>query len=118
MTTEIQKLVIQKLTIAGKKYEYPDTTALVCKINELVDVVNSIVSVQEKLIDSRFIVETKHEELTENLQPDYVTTSYMTNGHTKEYYGQKGASVVTDYPLPEGYVITIKEPETKGDDNE
>jgi hypothetical protein len=32
------------------------------KINELVDAVNSIVSVQEKLIDSRFVVETKHEE--------------------------------------------------------
>ena len=32
------------------------------KINELVDTVNSIVSVQEKLIDSRFVVETKHEE--------------------------------------------------------
>ena len=31
------------------------------KINELVDAVNSIVSVQEKLIDSRFVVETKHE---------------------------------------------------------
>lgn len=58
----IEKLVIQKLTIAGKEYEYPDTTALVGKINELVDAVNSIVSVQEKLIDSRFVVETKHEE--------------------------------------------------------
>ena len=31
------------------------------KINELVDTVNNIVSVQEKLIDSRFVVETKHE---------------------------------------------------------
>ena len=31
-------------------------------LNELVDAVNSIVSVQEKLIDSRFVVETKHEE--------------------------------------------------------
>ena len=35
------------------------------KINELVDAVNSIVSVQEKLIDSRFVVETKHEEPTD-----------------------------------------------------
>lgn len=35
---------------------------LYAKINELVDIVNSIVSVQEKLIDSRFVVETKHEE--------------------------------------------------------
>lgn len=38
----IEKLVTQKLTIAGKKYEYPDTTALVGKINELVDAVNGI----------------------------------------------------------------------------
>lgn len=38
----IEKLVIQKLTIAGKEYEYPDTTALVGKINELVDAVNGI----------------------------------------------------------------------------
>lgn len=54
-----------------------------------------------------------------NVEPDYVTTSYTTNGHTKEYYGQNGASVVTDCtPLPEGYVITIKEPENKGGDNE
>lgn len=35
---------------------------LLLKIDELVDAVNSIVSVQEKLIDSRFVVETKHEE--------------------------------------------------------
>ena len=84
---------------------------LVRKINELVDAVNSIISVQENLIDSRFVVETKHEAPAENVQPDYVTTTYVTNGHTKEYYGQKGASVVTNYtPLPTGYVITIKEP--------
>lgn len=38
----IQKLIIQKLTIAGKKYEYPDTTALVEKINELCDIINTI----------------------------------------------------------------------------
>lgn len=35
---------------------------LYAKVNQLVDAVNSIVSVQEKLIDSRFVVETKHEE--------------------------------------------------------
>ena len=40
----------------------PDGATLMGKINELVDAVNSIVSVQEKLIDSRFVVETKHEE--------------------------------------------------------
>ncbi len=38
----ISKLVMQKLTIAGKEYEYPDTTALVEKINELADAVNGI----------------------------------------------------------------------------
>lgn len=38
----IEKIVIQKLTIAGKEYEYPDTTALVGKINELADAVNGI----------------------------------------------------------------------------
>lgn len=38
----IEKLVTQKLTIAGKKYEYPDTTEVVGKINELVDAVNSL----------------------------------------------------------------------------
>ena len=38
----ISKLVMQKLTIAGKEYEYPDTTALVGKINELADAVNGI----------------------------------------------------------------------------
>lgn len=40
----------------------PDSAKLMRKINELVDAVNSIVSVQEKLIDSRLVVETKHEE--------------------------------------------------------
>jgi hypothetical protein len=60
----------------------------------------------------------KLETRADNVQPDYVTTSYMTDGHTKEYFGQNGASVVTDHPLPAGYVITIKESETKGGDNE
>lgn len=36
-----------------------ENTAL-AKLNEVIDAVNSIVSVQEKLIDSRFVVETKH----------------------------------------------------------
>lgn len=40
----IENLVIQKLTIAGKEYEYPDTTALVGKINELADAVNGILN--------------------------------------------------------------------------
>ncbi len=46
---EIQKLTIQKLTIAGKKYEYPDTTALVGKINELVDAVNELQATISKM---------------------------------------------------------------------
>lgn len=112
------KKLKQKVMGFYDKPAMPTTIEFFVKINELVDAVNSIVSVQEKLVDSGFAVETKHEEFAENVQPDYVTTSYMTNGHTKEYYGQKGASIVTDYPLPEGYVITIKEPETKGGDNE
>ena len=44
-----------------------ENTAL-AKLNEVIDAVNSIVSVQEKLIDSRFVVETKHEEPAENVQ--------------------------------------------------
>ena len=54
----------------------------------------------------------------ENVQPDYMTTTYVTDGLTKEYYGQNGASIATDYPLPAGYIIAINEPETKGGDNE
>lgn len=34
---------------------------LLLKVDELVDAVNNIDSVQKKLIDSRFVVETKHE---------------------------------------------------------
>lgn len=45
---------------------------IISKINELVDAVNNIVSVQEKLIDSRFVVETKHEE------PEIPNTAYVT----------------------------------------
>ena len=50
----IEKLVIQKLTIAGKEYEYPDTTALVGKFNELADVVNALIkenNIHEMQID-------------------------------------------------------------------
>ena len=45
--TMIEKLVIQKLTIAGKKYEYPDTTALVGKINEIINELNHILEERE-----------------------------------------------------------------------
>ena len=50
----ISKLVMQKLTIAGKEYEYPDTTALVEKINELADAVSALIkenNIHEKQID-------------------------------------------------------------------
>lgn len=58
----------------GKKFDIKSHTSpfdMQVKINELVDAVNSIVSVQEKLIDSRFVVETKHEEPAENVQDDH-----------------------------------------------
>ena len=75
------------------------------KINEVIDAVNEILDYAPL-------------EMAMKAEPDYVTTSYMTDGHTKGYYGQNGASIVTDLPLPAGYVITIREPETKGGDNE
>lgn len=59
----IGKLVIQKLTIAGKEYEYPDTTALVGKINELADVVNA-------LIKENNIHEMQIDELQMKLEPE------------------------------------------------
>ena len=98
------------------------------KYNELVDIVNTH---EEQLFglscrlyeimmqNTTISKKEKVEKPTENAQPDYVTTTHVTNGHTKEYYGQNGASVVTNYtPLPAGYVITIREPETKGGNNE
>jgi hypothetical protein len=64
---EIQKLTIQKLTIAGKKYEYPDTTALVGKINELVDAVNEIMTWRfETDEDSDWYDDPKHREQPAN----------------------------------------------------
>lgn len=63
----IEKLSEYKITKRNGDYINADNNVrvmntLVVKINELVDAANSIVSVQEKLIDSRFVVETKHEE--------------------------------------------------------
>lgn len=52
-------------SVCGLVYE---NTPLVLKINELVDVVNSIVSVQEKLIDSRFVVENVQDKFAEQLK--------------------------------------------------
>lgn len=66
----IEKLVRQKLTIAGKEYEYPDTTALVGKINELADAVNVLQENQNTYWTD--IAELKKELQTrpENVQPD------------------------------------------------
>ena len=114
------------------------------KLNEIIDAVNTIqkereaerfeiqewigifeavrksVNIHEKQIDElQMKLESEKCKIpTENVQPDYVATAYMTDGLTKEYYGQNGASIVIDHPLPAGYVITIREPETKGGDNE
>jgi len=79
------------------------------KINEIIELLNAIVIDVDgvKCIDG-----------SKKAEPDFITTTYVTDGHTKEYYGQKGAGIVIDHPLPAGYIITIREPETKGDDNE
>ncbi len=60
-TGKIEKLLEQKLTIGKTKYEYPTHAMLMGKINELVDMVNNIISVQEKMIDSRFVVDAVNE---------------------------------------------------------
>lgn len=96
---------------------------IINKLNELCDIINAIIIDVDgtKCVDGSKKAPADNSEKAncqENVQPDYVTTSYTTDGHTKEYYGQNGASVVTDNPLPAGYVITIREPETKGGDNE
>jgi hypothetical protein len=89
---------------------------LVRKINTLVDAVNEL----QKQYDNVciWVGEQKLKTPAENVQPDFITTSYTTDGNTREYYGQNGASIITDQPLPAGYVITIRETETKGDDND
>ena len=88
---------------------------IILRINELVDAVNKLQTKVNKLAP---VINFAQPKVKENVQPDYVTTTYVTDGHTKKYYGQNGASIVTDHPLPAGYVITIREPETKGGDNE
>jgi hypothetical protein len=65
-TGKIEKLKnrISKTRIAGEDYEIshqPTTDEIVIKINELVDMVNNIISVQEKMIDSRFVVDAVNE---------------------------------------------------------
>lgn len=56
----IEKIKNKTGTYCGQTLPVRQDT-IINKINELVDAVNSIVSVQEKLIGSRFVVETKHE---------------------------------------------------------
>ena len=91
------------------KIDFVSISAMAGKINALVDAVNELQATISKM---------ENVERSENVQLDYVATAYMTDGHTKKYYGQNGASIVTDRPLPAGYVIAINEPETKGGDNE
>ena len=73
----IEKLVIQKLTIAGKEYEYPDTTALVGKINELADAVNKLETmakntntVLKSLVEENNIHLEQIDELQMKLEPE------------------------------------------------
>ena len=106
MTMKIQKLDPQDVY---SKIDVISISAMAGKIDELVDAVNELQATISKI---------EKVERSENVQLDYVATAYMTDGHTKKYYGQNGASVVTDHPLPAGYIITIREPETKGGDNE
>lgn len=78
------------------------------KVNELVDAVNGILAMQEQYatIYNEDIVPM----LTpQNEGPDYITTTYTTDGKQKKYYGQNGACVETDFPIPAGFIITIKE---------
>lgn len=67
----IRELVIQKLTIAGKEYEYPDTTALVGKINELVDAVNELQEFCD-VADKNLAKLMEESTRTENSQDEYV----------------------------------------------
>lgn len=64
----IKGLVEQKLTIAGKKYEYPDTTALVSKINELADAVNKLQTKVNKLAPN---INFAQPEVKENVQDKF-----------------------------------------------
>lgn len=78
------------------------------KLNEVIDAVNGVLAAQEQYatIYNEDIVPM----LTpQNKEPDYITTSYKTDGKQKKYYGQNGAYVETDFPIPAGFTITIKE---------
>jgi len=109
---KIQKLDPQDVY---SKIDVISISAMAGKIDELVDVINELQTKVNKLAPT---IDFAQPKVKENVRPDYVATTYMTDGHTKEYYGQNGATVVTDNPIPAGYLITIREPETKGGDNE
>lgn len=94
-----------------------DLREIMDKLNELVDAVNGILAVQEEYRQA--YAEDIVPMLTQqNEESDYITTTYTTDGKQKKYYGQNGAWVETDFPIPAGYIITIRESETKGGDNE
>lgn len=83
----IRGLVIQKLTIAGKEYEYPDTTALVGKINELADAVNKLETmakntntVLESLVEENNIHEKQIDELQMKAEPEKCKTPADNSG--------------------------------------
>lgn len=139
--TELEKSILRVFNgVATKLNEIIDAVNAIQKEREaerfeiqewigILEAVRKSVNVHEKQIDElQMKAEPEKCEIPadnsekancqENVQPDYVTTTYVTDGHTKEYYGQNGASIVTDNPLPAGYLITIREPETKGGDNE
>lgn len=80
----------------------------------IIEAVRKSVNIHEKQIDE---LQMKAEpekceaplEMDMEAEPDFITISYMTDGETQEYYGQNGARVQFDHPIPAGYFITIKE---------
>jgi hypothetical protein len=74
---------------------------IILKINKIIDLLNAIV------VD---VDGTKCIDGSKKAEPDFITTSYMTDGNTQEYYGQNGARVQFDHPIPAGYTITITDP--------
>ena len=128
--------MIERLDNIDIYIDVPD--CVLNKINELVDAVNTIqkereeerfeiqewISIIEAVRKSVNIHEKQIDELQMKLEPekceaplemdikaepDFITTSYMTDGNTQEYYGQNGARVQFDCPIPAGYTFTIKE---------
>lgn len=85
---------------------------LVRKINELVDAVNGILD----YAPLEMAMKAEPKTPAENVQSDYVIT-YMSDGHIKKFYGHDSI-VELEVPLPQGTRITIREPETKGGNNE